>query len=100
MKRVHIQVRAKKAKHFKVPKVKLQNVTDRVLPALNRNDEHEAFVCSIQEAAQNLRHIDEQRVVPPLNEAHEAFIRSLKEAAQNLKPVAGYRTENGVVIID
>lgn len=102
MKRTKKGVRAKKAKHFKIPNVTLRNSVVRDRPQLHTNDENDEFVRSIRQAAQALHHVVPQQNVQPLNQndAQEAFIRALQEAARNLHPVDGYRTENGVIIID
>lgn len=67
----------------------MKKVADRIIgPPVNQNVQ--PFDGQLQEAVQNLRHVDVEPAIAPRNEAQEEFIRSLQDMAQNLKPVAGY----------
>lgn len=50
-----MNIAKKKIKHVKVPKTRLNNANDRVLPPLNREDPQQQFIAVLEEAGQNLR---------------------------------------------
>lgn len=50
-----MNIAKKKIKHVKVPKKKLNDANERVLPPLNRVDPQQQLIAMLEEAGQNLR---------------------------------------------